>query len=192
MVGACDKSRYEHHRAFLIHKSEDEMTIHFLVDQTLIPLNGRLVYRTNDSAFDFERIDAQQLVQRIGQGGSTSLTLGTLQIEIGVGTSIALYVWGYHPQASWRHGELPRIETQPSGVRIALANEGWSDLERGISIGLVEINEWPTIYDAKSGWLCIGSPNMHNSSDCVEFASDTVAVIQGDILTALWLHPKIK
>ncbi len=169
-----------------------KVKVRFLVDQTLTPLKGSLVYNSNDSAFDFEPYQDQQLIQRIGPSSTSSLTIGTLQIEVGVDTSIALHVWGLMPQASWKRGDLPYIDAQPGGVKIALADEEWPHLDRGTSIGLVEINEWPTVFDPKSGWLCIGSPDTDNSSSCVEFASDTIAVIKGDILTAVWLHPKIR
>ncbi len=170
------------------------MRVHFLIDQNLSPLKGALVYRAIDSAFDFAPLEYEELLQRAGKDGLTSLTVGTLQIEIGVGTSIALYVWGYNPQESWSHKELPHLDVQPGAIRIAIADELLSDLDPGISIELVEINEWLTIFDAHSGWIRIGggSPDTDSHSTCIEFATNTVAIINDGVLTAVWLHPHIE
>lgn len=170
------------------------MRVHFLVDESLTPLEGNLIYNASDRAFDFKPTLYKELVQRVGRSGLTSLTIGTLQIEVGVGTSIALYIWGYYPHESWKHEELGHLEAQPGGIRIAVTNEGLSNLEPGISVSLVEINEWPAIFDPNSGWLRIGSgdPDTDSHSTCIRFANDTIAVINEGSLTAVWLHPDIR
>ena len=62
----------------------------------------------------------------------------------------------------------------------------------GISIPLTKVNEWPTFYDPISGWLCIGQPITSQTCESVEFATNTVAVIDEASLRAIWLHPSVE
>ncbi|MGA9223442.1 MAG: hypothetical protein WBZ57_19810, partial [Pseudomonas graminis] len=62
-------------------------------------------------------------------------------------------------------------------------------LEEGVSVPFVEINHWPTFYDTTNGWVCVGRHNTSQSSEYVEFATNTIAVIEGSMLQAIWLRP---
>jgi hypothetical protein len=59
-------------------------------------LAGQLLYRANEYSFDFEFESKDEALFRAGDKGTTSLLVGTLQIEIGIETGAALYVWGLH------------------------------------------------------------------------------------------------
>jgi hypothetical protein len=168
------------------------MEVRFSIDLTLTPLKGDMVYNSQDNSFDFEPVRDEQLIERVGTSGMTSVTIDMLQIEIGIEKSVALFVWGYQPQISWKITELPHIDPEPGGIKVALFDEDLPSFERGISIGYTEVNEWPTAFDPRSGWFCIGNPETDDSSKCIEFATNTVAVIKGDALMAVWLHPEFR
>lgn len=58
------------------------------------PLLGRLVYRELEYSLDFVEYSVDDLDELSGDGGRTSLTVHTLQIEIGISTGGLLYPWG--------------------------------------------------------------------------------------------------
>ena len=151
-------------------------------------LQGDLFYNRAEHSFDFEPVSRSGVRRRMGDLGPTSVLIGTLQIEIGVETGTLLYVWGYHPQPAWKHARLSSPTAQPGMVSISLEEAP----EPGVSIGLVEINEWATAYDPNNGWICIGDPAPSESAQWVEFATNTIAAIGDSQLRALWLRPTIK
>lgn len=67
------------------------------------PLLGRLVYRELEYSLDFVEYSVDDLDELSGDGGRTSLTVHTLQIEIeieieiGISTGRLLYPWGLIP-----------------------------------------------------------------------------------------------
>jgi hypothetical protein len=151
-------------------------------------LQGEHFYNRAEHSFDFELMSRSGVRRRMGDLGPTSVLIGTLQIEIGVETGTLLYVWGYHPQPAWKYARLSSPTAQPGMVSISLEEAP----EPGVSIRLVEMNEWPTAYDPRTGWVCLGDPGPGRSAQWVEFATNTIAVIADDLLRALWLRPTMQ
>ncbi len=150
-----------------------------------VPLKGQLVYRAYEYSFDFQVGSQQELARRAGSKGTTSLLIGTLQIEIGIETGAALFVWGLHSHSSrWRLDSLSRPPAQSGCVKVVLNGE----LTRGVSQELAEVGAWQTTYDPNTGWVCISS-NEHDAERYVEFAEDTIAGLLNDELVSVWLRP---
>lgn len=148
------------------------------------PLQGKLIYRPNEYSFDFEVRSESELALRAGGKGTTSLLVGTLQIEVGIETGAALFVWGLHSHSmQWRREDLPRISKEKGGLKI----DGEPII--GVSQGLAEVGEWQTTYDSEIGWLCIGSGENQLADSYREFAENTVAGLINDRLVSLWLRP---
>lgn len=153
-------------------------------------LKGQLIYVRADASFDFEQADPTEHQSRIQMGVATPILIGTLQIEIGIDTGLAVYIWGYYPDVRWRIEALHDISGLVSpGTFEVKVDEG---LYVGEAVRYVEINEWPTSYDPLTGWVCIGNQDVTSTTHCIEFASNTVAVIEDDKLQALWLRPKFE
>jgi hypothetical protein len=151
-------------------------------------LEGRLIYRRDDYAFDFECASRESLSICIGNEGVASLGIGTLQIEVGISTRRLCYVWGYFPLLPRYEGSFIPQRYRAGGIKIK--GKTGSNLTKGIGIQIVEVNTWPVIYDTQSHWICIGSNISPHQAKCVEFASNVVAVItRSDELIGLWLHP---
>src|SRR5438067_1407980 len=70
------------------------------------PLGGVLFYSKREYSFRFVPASPDQLTERVGERGVTSLSVGTLQIEVGIEHKRALYVWGLHPYTRWKPGIL--------------------------------------------------------------------------------------
>lgn len=151
-----------------------------------VPLEGQLVYRAYEYSFDFKVESQLELARRAGSNGTTSLLIGTLQIEIGIETGAALFVWGLHSHsAQWRRDSLSRPSAQPGCVKAVFDEEPIM----GVSQGLAEVGEWQTTYDPKTGWVCVSSNEHDGVESYVEFAEDTIAGLLNDELVSVWLRP---
>jgi len=161
--------------------------IRFFVDLESPKLDGRVLYRTDEYSFDFEPDSITDLDKRVGSEGRTSVVIGTLQIEIDVETGAALYVWGYHPYFRWRAGRLPTIASRPGTISVLTKEQ----LHEGVSVSLVHVNEWTTVYDPTTGWICVGASQVAQTIELVEFATKTVAGIEKGVLRSIWLRPEV-
>ena len=157
----------------------------FTTSNGLVALPGRVVYRAADYAFDFEIQSHKDLSDRVGQHGTTSLLIGTLQIEVSIETGLLLYVWGYCPSTQWSRATVIPAFRKSGCVKLISSNR----LEVGISEKYVKIMQWPIVYDDESGWICVGKADQPMGANWIEFATDTIAVVQGTVLYALLLRP---
>ena len=162
------------------------MTHAFRIDKADAPIRGTLAFVEADHAFDFRLAEAE-LPQNMGTKGSTSLLVGSLQIEIDIETGRLMFVWGYHPKATWRQGQVNVSDIYPGEITLVEPN-----LEVGISEPFVELGEWPTIYDPDSGWVFLGADPEAEPVEAIEFAQNTVAGLSRDNITALWLKPSFE
>lgn len=147
-------------------------------------LAGQLLYRPNEYSFDFELESKDEALFRASDKGTTSLLVGTLQIEIGIETGAALYVWGLHSHSSkWSKADLPEISPHPGGIKVIFDKPP----KTGVSELISGPGEWQTIHDTSNGWICVSSNKQPTSF--VEFVKDTVAGLADRYLVSLRLHP---
>lgn len=148
-------------------------------------LEGRLLYHSDEYSFDFHPKSQLDVISLVGNQETTTLSVGTLQVEIGIATKCILYVWGYHPYLRWNSGALSVPKAQKGCLQATLNLR----LMPGVSIPLIEDGHWPTTYDSKNGWLCVGDRELLPDDSATEFASSTIAVLRKRELVALWLKP---
>ncbi|MGH2750227.1 MAG: hypothetical protein ACRDK3_05050 [Actinomycetota bacterium] len=163
------------------------MTHALLAHPTDTVLAGLLAYIREDHAFDFRPLDPDGLTRAAGGKGTTSLLVGSLQIEVGVETGRFLYVWGYHPMETWKEAEVLIPQAQPGQISTASL-----DLKPGVSEALVEVGEWSTVLDPATGWVQLGSDQPLEPESAIEFAQDVVAGVSEDRLLGLWLRPSFE
>jgi hypothetical protein len=158
----------------------------FFIEYNCVPLKGELVYRAYEHSFDFKVESQPDLVHRAGSKGTTSLLIGTLQIEIGIETGAALFAWGLHSHITqWREDRLPTISSQKGCVNVLFDEEPTI----GVSQGLAEVGEWQTTYDPSTGWISVSSNEREAADTYVEFADNTIAGLADKQLISLWLRP---
>src|SRR5215210_3973240 len=151
-----------------------------------VSLAGQLVYREYEYSFDFKAAAQSELVRRSGGGGTTSLLIGTLQIEIAIDTRVALFVWGLHSHSDhWVRTRLPRVSPRPGYLHVLFDQEPLP----GICQSLTESSQLRTTYDPDSGWIRISLGDDETADVYVEFAEDTVAGLLNEKLISLWLRP---
>jgi hypothetical protein len=160
----------------------------YIIDKLQPPIVGRLVYWADEYSFAFQPAAAEAVHEALGNAGRTSVLIGSLQIEVGVATNRAAFVWGYHPRQAWAKQLLSPPQAQAGGLKIVTH----TPLEEGVSVPLVEPNEWRTFYDSSNGWVCVGDYHLRQNCIFIEFATHTIAAIEDEMLRAIWLRPDIE
>lgn len=148
------------------------------------PLNGRLVYSESEYSFRYEPRDRSDLAARIGQDGVTSLSIGTLQVEVGVATRQLLFVWGLHPKLRWLQGSFVPPIAEPG----RLIAELHRNLEAGVSISLAPVNSWTTHFDPESGWVRVAKDEA-SEDELTQIADGVIVGRALDEFNSLWLKP---
>ena len=148
-------------------------------------LAGTLLYRAAEHSIDFEPAARASLEERAGSHGSTSLLVGTLQLEVAVETAELLFPWGLFPKTRWEIGTLQAPNFTSGRVRLASAEP----LKPGVSHAVPAGESWRIVRDGISGWICVGETFVDREAIAVEYATDAALVLVGDQLVSLWLRP---
>lgn len=152
------------------------MTMRFIVDKTKPVCDGTLVYLAKDYAFSVEP-RPENCVYAVG--------INELELMIDEEDLVVVFVTGYCPHPGWQSAKL----NPPRASRAVLRFESDSALVPGKTIGLTSRDSrWSVFVDPQNGWVCLGTPDQVGRA--VEFASGCVAILDGPMLMALWLHPK--
>lgn len=115
-----------------------------------------------------------------------SILISYLNIQFSSENMNAKYVWGFIPKQSWLDMKLQTPNYSSGELKII------SDCMPGVSYRLDDFNNmWDTYYDSTSRWLCVGDYNLIDTDLAVEFATNTVAILQENKLKSLWLKPEI-
>lgn len=96
-----------------------------------------------------------------------------------------IYVWGLCPLVKYIETEKAPQKYKSHTLSVLLNKP----LIPGVSYRLNQERRWPIYINKKKGWVCLGDPNTENKN-LVEFAPDCVATLEGENLTAIWLHPE--
>jgi hypothetical protein len=155
----------------------------FEIDPTGDALVGELYYRASDCAFDFAASQTADLAHRMGSNGTTSIALGTLQLELGLATGTVLFAWGYSPRETWASGTLPPPKLRPGVVRV----HSTVTLKPGVAVNFAETQGWTFTYDHASGWIFFGCAGT--DSFATEIATGIGLLVQNGALRGVWLHP---
>lgn len=151
------------------------------------PLAGRLTYVEADYGFRFDVVSPADLVERAGGPQSAAALIGTLQIEVGVASRRALFVWGLHPRSRWRDGSLPA--PVPTGGAVVLGPE--VDYPPGAAVAIADVGDWDTTYDPASGWVRVAA-GPGPEQQLVEIADAVLLGTVGGDLVSVWLRPELQ
>jgi hypothetical protein len=158
-----------------------EKQILFTAEEGNVLHQGNIVYVQRDDAFNFV---PQQIT-------NCSVLIGDLELCFlfdAHNLKRASQVWGFHaPPLQWRQQRLRPPEFFP-GSLILLD----TTIEEGDIVRLKGSEEWRTYYDPMTAWVCIGDMTWSKDDIAVEFATNSVAVIQGSQLKSLWLKPSVQ
>lgn len=151
-------------------------------------LEGELHYIDTERSFDFKRASAGSTVESSGARETASLSLGTLQLEVSVGTGQLLHPWGYHSRALWVVEDLPAVPRRIASVQ-AVSNFLF---EPGVTYDVTGSLPWVTYCDARTGWLLV-TPAREQAVqvvDAIEFSRGAALSLSPDgTLAGLWMKP---
>ena len=141
------------------------------------PCLGALVYREKEFSFDTE--------QHPGNGHG-SLLVNDLQLEIDDKGRV-LYVWGLCPYPTW--SSTDRIPPAAFGAVLRVHE---NSLVPGTSKRVNAEVVWPVSMNKDVGWICVGDSRFESEETVLAtFAPGAVAVLQGEVLRAIWLRPRV-
>lgn len=149
-------------------------------------LRGVLEYIQEDQAFQFSVNDPAELTKRLGQLGTFSLVIGTLQLEVAVETGLLLFAHGYCPQAGWVHKPLgsPKFK-KASTVRVSPDQLPVA----GTSLELASPESVAIEMDDASGWLRLRIVGGM-SGTLVLIADGIVIDLHGQGIGGVWLRSR--
>lgn len=104
-----------------------------------------------------------------------------LSLDIDLKRKKALHVSGFSDKKDWIKTSIPAPEAEKGSLYI----ETTAKLVPGCGTNYDE--NWK-IYNNKE-WICIGDPIFNRAYKHIEFANDTIAVIDDGKLVSVWLKP---
>lgn len=140
-----------------------------------VDLGFRLVYRGEEHSF---------AAVPQPSGGITSVLLNDLQLEIDDEGTV-IYAWGLFPRAE-KCDPTTFSPPEPTRRRLRFISDG--DWTPGVSIRINK-RPWEVFANAATGWVGVGKPSASPNSIGVEFAPNSIAVIEGRSIVAVWLKP---
>lgn len=162
------------------------MKFYFCESDTV--LYGELVYRKPEYSVDFICSSTKQLKKKSGSQGYMSLTVGTLQIEVGIETRSLLYPWGLLYLTSFENKALKIPSFKKGTINI---DPEEPELINGISFNIPESNTWKTILDHDSGWIYMGRDDAdQKNTSYIEFASGATLGLTGGDISCILIKPK--
>lgn len=160
------------------------MTHRFLAE-TASPLAGKLTYSGIDRGFAFHPHSSEDLADRVGTEGCTSLVADTLQLEVAVETCRALYVWGYLPKDTWAQASLELPSSRGGKVTVEVDDP---PLEEAISVSIARVN-WEVVFDASAGLVRVVRDPLRQE-ELIEIADGVHLGLSGTDLNSFWLEPE--
>ncbi|WP_239353055.1 hypothetical protein [Snodgrassella communis] len=153
------------------------------------PLSGKLIYRKSEYSLDFIEYFDDGLAKLSRNGGSTSLTVHTLQIEIDINTGKLLYPWGLFPLMHIIDKSLSIPESHYGELFVKAEKNKFIS---GVSIEFPDSENWAIFKDPLSGWIFVGNPSITQYACSIEFASNVIASIEKGYIVAFWMKPVIE
>lgn len=147
-------------------------------------LEGVLRYIDSEHSFRFDVGSPAELTRCAGSNGTTSVAIGTLQLEVGVATQRLLFAWGLHPRSTWVTDRLD----PPGALEGEVLIYPGRPLLAGVTIMVAPVGAWRTRYDPENGWIRIEADGRIDD-ECLEIASSVVIGIKNDTLHSILLQP---
>ncbi len=151
--------------------------LQFHIQETNKISNVQPIYRANEYSFDISDMGG------LAASVFACIAIDTLMIEISADGHF-LYVDGYCNYISWIETDVLSPKARFGSIQVSGV-----ELIMGAGIDFTKPGEWPIYFNKKTGWVCIGNSNQSFPFDAIEFATNTIAVINDKNLTAIWLKP---
>lgn len=158
-------------------------------DLTDKSLCGRMVYRESEYSIDFIDYSREEVALRGGSQGFCSLTVGTLQIEVGVETGRLLYPWGLCPLVNCESIHMSMKSIGCGGLYVDTKSLG---MISGVAVEVPGSSLWRMFKDIATEWICIGDYDMGEKVRLVQFSKSAMISLRDETAIAVWLRPEVK
>lgn len=148
----------------------------FIITYENTAFNGQAQYLKDEYSFFYDPWNDVNFSILIEQGYNS--------LDIKLETGRVLQVTGINPSYNWVEKKLVTPASQ-RGILTVLLDEKHQE-----GTGIQYANDWETYFDYKTGWVCIGNPDCNIDSKSVEFANNSVAVIDNEQLSSIWIRPQ--
>jgi hypothetical protein len=175
-VGAFELSYIEDPRELDLPEEGRQPVIRFIISATprRIDRTSSLVYLKGDHSFT---------ARGPREFATRSVLVNDLELWVD-GKGVVTVVDGYAPQESW----VPTDEVPPPPVEGQVHVIGLpSDLGPGMSKRLTTASSWPSHFNEKAGWLCVGELHPPANTWATRIQNGVVVVTKKGRLVALWL-----
>ena len=152
------------------------MMMRFIITYENVVFNGQAQYLKDESSFFYDPWNAVNFSILIEQGYNS--------LDINLETGRVLQVTGINPNYNWIEKELVTPVFKRGILTVSF------DEKRQEGTGIQYANDWQTYFNYKTGWVCIGNPDCNSESKSVEFAQNSVAVIDDGQLSSIWIRPQ--
>jgi hypothetical protein len=146
------------------------------------PVAGDLRYAERSLSFDFRADDPA--VTRL-MDDAVELAYGSLALQVARASGDVLGIWGYHPNTQWQTATLPPPRSVPARLHVRLPEVP----PKGVALRLVPARDLTTLRDSNSGWIRIGRTGAPHGAQFIQFATGSLAELDGTDLVAIWLQP---
>ena len=146
-----------------------------VVKHERIDFKGQALYLKDEQSFFYDPWNDVDF--------SILIAYGYNSLDINLNSGRVLQMTGLNPSCKWISKELTAPVYQ-QGILVVSFDE-----KKQAGTGMQYANNWETYFDCKTGWVCIGDPQYSRTSDSVEFAKNTIAVIDDGQLSSIWIKP---
>lgn len=148
----------------------------FIVTYENIVFNGEAQYLKDEYSFFYDPWNDVNFSILIENGYNS--------LDVKLKNGRVLQVTGINPNYNWIEKELVAPVFQ-QGILTVLFDEKCQE-----GTGIQYASDWKTYFNYKTGWVCIGNPECNTESKSVEFAKNSVAVIDNGQLSSIWIRPQ--
>ncbi len=148
----------------------------FIITYENMVFNGQAQYLKDEHSFFYDPWNDVNFSVLIAQGYNS--------LDMKLETGRVLQVTGINPDYNWVEKELVTPAFQRGTLTVLF------DEKHQKGSGVQYVNDWQTYFDRRTGWVCIGDPHCSSEKRCVEFAENSVAVIDDGQLSSIWIKPQ--
>ena len=148
----------------------------FIITYENIEFNGQAQYLKDEYSFFYDPWNDVNFSILIEQGYNS--------LDVKLETDRVFQVTGINPNYNWIEKELVAPVFQRGILTVSF------DEKHQEGTGIQYANDWQTYFNRKTGWVCIGNPDCSIESKSVEFAKNSVAVIENGKLYSIWIRPQ--
>lgn len=151
--------------------------IKFYINYKKTNLIGEAQYLKNENSFFYEPWNNVDFSIIVGNSYSS--------LDVKLSNMTVVQLTGFNSKSNW----IEKNIDVPKALIGELSIEGNQvDFHAGSGVHCEEI--WETYYNPDNGWICIGNFDYCEAGQAVKFADNTIAVVNGTNLWAIWVKPR--